>query len=190
VLAGAVRTVVEGQCQDLAMEGHPGAGVRSYLRMARAKTGALLGACLEGGALIGGARAAVASRLKRAGELLGLAFQVRDDWLGTWGDPAQTGKSRDHDLGRRKVTYPVIAAYAAMAAPERRRFRALFVPDGAGPVTDLRALLEAHGAHELAAGAAAAFAEEAVALVGGCGLPAASTREFEDFARYVAHRQR
>ena len=190
VLASAIRMVVEGQCQDLALEGRLGAGPRSYLRMARAKTGALLGACLEAGAVIGGARAGVASRLRRAGELLGLAFQVRDDWLGIWGEPAQTGKSRDHDLGRRKVTYPVVTGYAAMAGPERRRFRTLFAPDGAGPVMELRSLLESHGAPELAAEAATGFAEDAIALVCGCGLPAASTHEFEDFAHYVAHRQR
>ena len=53
------------------------------------------------------------------------AFQVRDDWLGIWGDPAQTGKSRDGDLGRRKITFPVVAAYAVMDRAERRRFRAL-----------------------------------------------------------------
>src|SRR5262249_6067784 len=74
-LAAAVREVIEGQCMDLALEGRLGANPGAYLRMARAKTGALLGACLEGGALIGGASAAVGIRLRRAGQLLGLAFQ-------------------------------------------------------------------------------------------------------------------
>ncbi len=55
---------------------------------------------------------------------------MRDDWLGIWGEPAETGKSRDCDLGRRKVTYPVLAGYAAMTSLERRRFRALFATFG------------------------------------------------------------
>jgi geranylgeranyl diphosphate synthase, type I len=189
-LATAVREMVEGQCRDLALEGRPAAGPAAYLRMARGKTGALLGACLEGGALIGGVPAAIGARLRRAGQLLGLAFQVRDDWLGTWGEPVQTGKSRDGDLGRRKVTYPVTAGYAAMAPPERRRFRALFARDGADVVPELRSLLEAHAADRLAAEAAERFAGEAVALVAGCGLGALSIGEFEEFARYVANRQR
>jgi len=189
VLARAIGELVEGQSRDLALEGRLAAGPDAYLRMARAKTGALIGACLEGGALLGGAPAAVGARLRRAGVLLGLAFQVRDDWLGIWGDPARTGKSRDGDLDRRKATYPVLAGYAAMPASERRRFRALFAH--AEPAVDeLRALLERRAADELAAGAAVGFAGDAIALVAGCGLGDTFTGEFEEFARYVANRQR
>jgi geranylgeranyl diphosphate synthase type I len=190
VLAVAVRRVVEGQCQDLALEGRLGAGRGAYLRMARNKTGALLGTCLEAGAVIGGARPGVVSRLRRAGELLGLAFQVRDDWLGIWGEPALTGKSRDCDLGRRKVTYPVVVGYAAMRATARRRFRTLFAPDGGVAVPAMRSLLEDCGASGLTHDAASRFALEAVALVSGCGLPDESAREFEEFAHYAANRQR
>jgi geranylgeranyl diphosphate synthase type I len=189
-LARAVREVVEGQCADLALEGRPDAGRPAYLRMARAKTGALLGASLETGAIVGGARVAVSGRLRRAGELLGLAFQVRDDWLGIWGEPELTGKSRDGDLGRRKVTYPVVAGYAAMHPAERRRLRALFVPDGTAAVPAMRALLEARSADRLAEAAAVLFAQEAIALVARCGLPATATAEFEEFARHVASRSR
>ena len=52
------------------------------------KTGALLGAAMAAGAVLAGAPRAIAQRFDAAGRLLGLAFQVRDDWLGTWGDPA------------------------------------------------------------------------------------------------------
>jgi geranylgeranyl diphosphate synthase type I len=191
MLARAIREVVDGQCRDLALEGRLRSGAPAYLRMARAKTGALLGASLQGGAVIGGAAPGIAGRLRQAGELLGLAFQVRDDWLGIWGEPAQTGKSRDGDLGRGKLTYPVVAGYAAMPAPERRRFRALFTARAAGPaVAEMRALLQGRSADRLAAKAAERFATEAVALVAGCALPAESTDQFEELAHHVANRQR
>jgi geranylgeranyl diphosphate synthase type I len=189
-LARAVREVVEGQCLDLAQEGQLCSTPAAYLRMARAKTGALLGASMETGALVGGARPGVASGLRRAGELLGQAFQVRDDWLGIWGDPAETGKSRDGDLGRRKVTFPVVAAYAVMDRPERRRFRALFATPGGAEVPELRAMLERSGADCLAADAAHRFAGEAIARVRDARLPSTSTGYFEEFARHVADRQR
>ncbi|TMC02556.1 MAG: polyprenyl synthetase family protein [Chloroflexi bacterium] len=189
-LARAVREVVEGQCLDLAQEGRLETGPRRYLRMARAKTGALLGASMETGALLGGAPSGVAAALRRAGQLLGQAFQVRDDWLGIWGDPGQTGKSCDGDLGRRKTTFPVLAAYAVMRQPERRRFRALFASRGEAEVPELRAMLERRGADCLAAGAAHRLAGDAVRLVRGAGLPRTSTRYFEEFARHVADRQR
>jgi geranylgeranyl diphosphate synthase type I len=190
VLAAAVRQVVEGQCRDLALEGRPPAGVAAYLRMASAKTGALLGACLEAGAVLGGASAAAGARLRRAGQRLGLAFQVRDDWLGIWGVPERTGKSRDGDLDRRKVTYPVVAGWAAMPARDRARFRSRFRRRDAAAGAELRSLLEAHGAQHLTAEAAVRFAGEAIELVAGCGLATTSIDEFEEFARYVANRQR
>jgi geranylgeranyl diphosphate synthase, type I len=189
-LARAIREVVEGQCLDLAQEGHLRATPAAYLRMARAKTGALLGASLETGALLGGARLAIAAGLRRAGTLLGQAFQIRDDWLGVWGDPERTGKSRDGDLGRRKVTFPVLSAYAVMEGPVRRRFRTLFATRGEADVPELRSMLERHGADCLAADAAHRLAGEAIGLVQEARLPSAATREFEEFARHVADRQR
>jgi geranylgeranyl diphosphate synthase type I len=191
VLARAIRRVVEGQCLDLALEGRVDAGPGAYLRVARAKTGALLGASLEAGAVVGGAAALEARRLRRAGELLGVAFQVRDDWLGVWGEPTLTGKSRDGDLGRRKLTYPLVAGFAAMTPAQRRRLRALFrVPpfEGPGAVAEIRGLLEELGADRLAEAAARRFAEQSIALVAGIGLPAESTDQYEEFARHVANR--
>jgi geranylgeranyl diphosphate synthase type I len=189
-LARAIRELVEGQCLDLAQEGRLATSPHAYLRMARGKTGALLGASMETGALVGGARQALGDVLRRAGELLGQAFQVRDDWLGAWGDPAQTGKSRNGDLGRRKITFPVLAGYAAMDAPERRRFRALFARRGEAEVPELRAMLDRRRADCLAADAAHRLAGRAIGLVRDAGLPSTSTGYFEEFARHVADRQR
>jgi len=50
------------------------------------------------GAILAGAPARVEQALERVAEPLGLAFQLRDDWLGVFGDPAQTGKRRAGDL--------------------------------------------------------------------------------------------
>ncbi|MEP7217055.1 MAG: polyprenyl synthetase family protein, partial [Anaerolineaceae bacterium] len=44
------------------------------------------------------------------GRAVGLAFQVQDDYLGIWGDPAETGKSNTNDISRRKKTFPVVHA--------------------------------------------------------------------------------
>ena len=79
-----------------------------------------MGASLSAGAILAGADDRVVRNFDDAGRLLGLAFQIRDDWLGTWGDPLLTGKGCDSDLERRKLTYPVVAAFA-LAQPTRRR---------------------------------------------------------------------
>src|ERR1700686_1088827 len=126
ILSAAVVQVVEGQCLDLALEGKAGAAQATYLRLVTMKTGALLGAAMAAGAGLAGAPKAVAQRFDAAGRLLGLAFQVRDDWLGTWGDPQLTGKGRSGDLRRRKLTYPVVAAYEVATPMRRRELRRLF----------------------------------------------------------------
>src|SRR5438105_6354270 len=119
VLVDATVEVIEGQCLDLQQEGRLEGSLDAYLRVVEAKTGALVGASLEAGAAVAGAAPELRAKLQRAGRLLGIAFQLRDDWLGVWGDPELTGKSRDGDLARRKLGHPVVAAHAA--ADDARR---------------------------------------------------------------------
>lgn len=104
-LAAATLAMVEGQAQDLELEGRP-AGTEAYVRMARGKTGALFGCALELGAIAAG-REDLAPAHRAVGETLGVAFQVRDDWLGLWGDPGKLGKDVGGDLVRGKRSYPV-----------------------------------------------------------------------------------
>ena len=61
------------------------------------------------------------TKLRNAGRLLGETFQIRDDWLGSFGDPDRTGKGRTSDLARRKLTYPVVSAFSRASYAEQRR---------------------------------------------------------------------
>ena len=188
-IADAVLVVVEGQSLDLRLEGDPQTSVRTYLKMIGAKTAALIGASLEAGALIAGAPTSTVQALQRAGHLLGLAFQIHDDWLGTWGDPETTGKSCSGDLGRCKLTYPVVAAYARMTANDRARMRSLF-REGSHNAVAVRALLEAAGGPELTRDTPKHFSRKAVALVKALGLPSKDVDDFTEVADYVTRRSR
>lgn len=180
--------VIEGQTLDLQHEGRPDTPSETYLRMVEAKTGALIGASLELGAIVAGAPAAVQERLRRAGRLLGVAFQLRDDWLGVWGDRELTGKSTDNDLARRKLTYPVVRAFEAADAMQRDEFLSLYRTPGPDEEPRIRGLLERLGGPQLTAGAAAEAAGRAVREAGDCGLGASRLEEFSDVASYVAER--
>jgi geranylgeranyl diphosphate synthase type I len=81
-----------------------------YRLLVTLKTGALLGAAAALGALSGGASEAEADRFAAFGEAVGIAFQMQDDLLGLWGDPAATGKPAGNDLLRRKRSLPVLLA--------------------------------------------------------------------------------
>jgi len=189
-LAKAALEVIEGQCLDLNLEGRADAPPRTYLRMVQAKTGALLGASLEIGAIVAGAPDEVTRRFRLAGRRLGMAFQMRDDWLGMWGDPALTGKSASGDVSRAKATYPVVAGYAAMTVFQQRRLRELFLSKVKKPASKIRELLEEAGGPELTRSAPGRCAEKAVAVIARCGLSQVFHSEFLEVARYVANRTR
>lgn len=72
----------------------------------RLKTGALLRASLEIGAVLGGATPAERAALRAFGEAIGLAFQIRDDLLDATASEADLGKRTGKDAGKGKITYP------------------------------------------------------------------------------------
>src|SRR5205823_6158710 len=82
------------------------------LDMAAGKTGSLLSASAAIGAVLAGAPSAVVGALVTFGAQLGIAFQLVDDILGIWGDPAVTGKPVYSDLRARKKSLPVTYALA------------------------------------------------------------------------------
>lgn len=102
--------LTEGQYLDMSFEQRPCVTVDEYLRMIAGKTAALVGASIAIGAHIGGAAPAQAEALQRFGQEIGLAFQIQDDVLGIWGDPAVTGKAAGNDILRKKKSYPLLHA--------------------------------------------------------------------------------
>ena len=110
VLSRALLDLCAGQWADVAFEQRDQVPVSECVQMAAQKTGALLGAACQLGALAGGAGPAPAERYREFGRQLGVAFQLADDELGVWGDPRLTGKPVGADLAARKKSLPVVAA--------------------------------------------------------------------------------
>ncbi len=182
--------VIEGQCMDLELEGRVDATMRTYLRMVGAKTGALLGASLQAGALMAGAQTARALHFRRAGRFLGTAFQIRDDWLGMYGDPAVTGKSIAGDVNRYKMTFPIVAALQVMTALQRRRLSDVFRAQRGDSEAKVRSLLEEVNAETMTRSAAERYAEKSVDVIARSGIAQDAIDQFEEVAYYVATRSR
>lgn len=107
VRASGYRGMIGGQVIDLECENRT-VDLATVEYMHIHKTGALLSASLEVGALLGGGSDARVSSLKRYGHHLGLAFQITDDLLDVEGDAREMGKKPGSDAAKNKKTYPAL----------------------------------------------------------------------------------
>ena len=101
----------EGQEYDMTFETRNDVTEDEYIEMIRLKTSVLLACALKTGALLADAPQEDAERLYRVGELVGLAFQLQDDLLDVYGDPAVFGKAIGGDITSNKKTYMLINAF-------------------------------------------------------------------------------
>ncbi len=97
-----------GQYADMSFENQTAVTVDEYLSMIDGKTAALLAYSAELGARVAGCQTDVINHYAAFGRDLGLAFQVRDDILGIWGDESLIGKSAATDIVTRKKSLPVL----------------------------------------------------------------------------------
>lgn len=118
--AAGARGMVEGQMRDMLAEGKE-LTLEALEKLHALKTGMLIGASVETGALLAGADDVQYKHLKHYAEHLGLAFQVTDDLLNIVGDPEIMGKSAGTDADNMKSTYPSLLGMA----PSREKARDL-----------------------------------------------------------------
>jgi len=126
LLAETSLALCEGQYLDISFETRDDVTLDEYLRMIEGKTAALLSASLRAGALLGGASEVQLAAWGQVGRELGLAFQIIDDILGIWGDPAVTGKSAASDILEGKKTLPILQALAWEAQQPGQPLAALY----------------------------------------------------------------
>ena len=129
----------EGQQYDMDFERRDDVTEEEYIEMIRLKTGVLLACALKMGALLAGAPPADADALYTFGEKVGLAFQLQDDYLDVYGDPAVFGKNIGGDILSNKKTYMLI--------------NALNRAEGA-TLDELRRWIDTDGTHDTSAAAA------------------------------------
>jgi len=102
--------VCEGQQYDMDFEARPDVSIENYLEMIRLKTAVLLACSLQMGALAAGADPKSVQQFYTAGQNLGMAFQLTDDYLDVFGDAAKTGKQAGGDIISNKKTWLLLKA--------------------------------------------------------------------------------
>lgn len=100
--------VCEGQQLDVNFETKTDVSISNYIRMIELKTSVLIDGAMRIGALVGGASAENAKLLGNFGRNMGIAFQMQDDFLDTFGKQASVGKRIGGDIVQNKKTYLVL----------------------------------------------------------------------------------
>jgi geranylgeranyl diphosphate synthase type I len=138
-----------GQFADLVYDARRRPAMADVLAMSRRKSGNYtVRRPLELGAALAGGSDAVRSALARYGELVGEAFQLRDDLLGVFGSPAVTGKPNGGDLREHKATSVVVLAGEMAARGQREQLDRLCARDRLteAEIARWRGLIEETGA--------------------------------------------
>lgn len=113
--------ICEGQQYDVDFESQEQVTIDDYLKMIRLKTSVLLANALQTGAYIAGANEAQQQSLYEFGIYVGLAFQIQDDILDVWGDPATFGKAVGGDISCNKKTFVYLQAMRLLGGEVMRR---------------------------------------------------------------------
>lgn len=102
--------VCEGQQMDMNFETRDTVSEAEYIDMIRLKTSVLLGLAMELGGIVAGADAQSTQHLYDGGVNIGIGFQLKDDLLDVYGDPAKFGKQVGGDIIANKKTFLLIEA--------------------------------------------------------------------------------
>ena len=141
----ALHTTAAGELADVRLSLHLGtASLAESLAMEEQKTSAYSFALpLQAGAVLAGADEQTVTRLGEAGLMLGVAFQLVDDLIGVFGDPAQTGKNATTDLRTRKQTPLLLHAASTTEWDQIRTYVGRDLTEE--ELTDVRRLLTSCG---------------------------------------------
>jgi geranylgeranyl diphosphate synthase type II len=125
VFTKAAIEVVEGQQMDMDFETRTDVTIPEYLQMIGYKTSVLLAAALQMGAILGNASLADQEHIYQFGLNLGLSFQIKDDWLDTFGEAEKVGKKIGGDILQNKKTFLLITAFNMATETEKAELQAL-----------------------------------------------------------------
>ncbi len=183
--------LAEGQFEDLAFEERAAVSLDDYHVMAGRKTGAVMGAAAAAGALAADAPAEAVQSFEAFGRKLGVAFQVKDDALGLWGDPTRSGKGLDEDIKSRKKSFPLVYGLAQDDGAATDLLRSLIAQDVIDD-TDAReivSLLEGLGARAAADAQAAALVRAALDELKPLHLAGAALEDLGALAAFAQERE-
>ena len=190
LLNEACTEMIEGQDRDISFEQRNDVTLNEYLEMVGGKTAALLSASLALGALVAGADALEQERFALFGREIGLAFQIRDDILGIWGEGSATGKPVGADIARRKKTLPVVHAFQQAVGADREILRSVYAKQDVedADIDSVLDILQRWNSRYFAQGLAEDHRSNAMGALSRTGIAFESRVNFDQLTEFILER--
>ena len=185
--------VCEGQQYDMDFETQPFITMDDYLSMIGLKTAVLLACSAKMGALIGGASKEACAALYDFGYQLGIAFQITDDYLDTFGNEKVFGKKIGGDIVNNKKTWLLVECLRRAAGEQKQQLEKLLQlgeDRRQEKVEAVRGLYVELGVREAAADAILVYHKKAMDALAASGFDPARTRVLAQFAEELIHREK
>lgn len=182
----------EGQQYDMEFERRDDVSEEEYIEMIRLKTSVLLACGLKMGALMADAPCGDADNLYRFGECVGLAFQLQDDYLDVYGDPAVFGKEIGGDITSNKKTYMLINALNRANDSQREELTRWISATGFDKQEKIAAVTRLYneiGIDQLAQEKIAAYFQESHRYLDALAVPEERKEELARYAQQMMKRQ-
>ena len=179
--------ICEGQQYDVDFESQEAVNIEEYLHMIRLKTSVLLGTALQIGAYIAGADQEAQRAIYDFGINVGLAFQIQDDILDVWGDPATFGKAVGGDIACNKKTFVFLTALQMADIDPRKKLENWYsrvLTDNTQKIAAVKSIFEAVGVRKTCEEKVNDYTETAMAIL--ANLPQnAATKELRKLAQQL-----
>lgn len=182
--------VYEGQRLDMDFEGADNIRLDDYLGMIEGKTGSLIGAAVKIGSIIGGASEKDAEKMYEFGVMTGMAFQIQDDWLDTFGDSTTFGKPIGGDIMNAKKTYLYVAALEEGGQTAQALRTAYEIPAGEMRVKTVTRLYEKLGMNEKCKKAVGHYSSRALKALNSTSLAEEEKEVFRKLAEKLVGRKK
>ncbi len=183
--------VCEGQQLDMEFENRTDVHVVEYIEMIRLKTSVLLAAALKTGALVANASEEDCEHIYKFGEQIGLAFQLRDDYLDAFGEQEKFGKLVGGDILADKKTFLWIRAHE-LASETQLEEISLALKSGMTnnqKVEAFKNFFETTGAREELKIRMQSHVDEAMSHLHACNLNENGVTVLQEFVNIIIHRE-
>ncbi len=189
IVSNAVREMSEGELLQLERSRFMDVTEEVYFEIIRKKTASLIASCCSIGAASTGQDAQTVEDMRRFGELIGLAFQIRDD-LFDFGDN-KSGKPAGIDIKEKKLTLPVIHAFSKASGSEVRSIKRLIrskTPDKQ-KIREVVAFIEQYGGLDYARQRMCALRDEAFEILDRVAKPTPNREHLRNLVTFVIERE-